>query len=143
MSEPERDPTLEDSDGVSLVRHDEELTVETRNQEIGGVRLRKRIETDRVRDDVPRGVEEADVQRVPPTDGDSGEILTLEDGSVSVPILEEELVVTKRTVVRERVIIRKRTTTATERIDTTLRHERVEIEGDAAIDAALDGSTDD
>jgi uncharacterized protein (TIGR02271 family) len=122
------------TDAGSLVRHDEELAVGTRTEEIGNVRLRKRIETDRVRDEVPREVEEADVERVPPTEGDSGEILTLEDGSISVPILEEELVVMKRTVVRERIIVRKRTTTTTERIDTTLRHERVEIDGDTTTD---------
>ncbi len=36
---------------------------------------------------------------------------------MSVPLLEEELVVTKRVVVRERIVIRKRTSTEKERID--------------------------
>ena len=43
------------------------------------------------------------------TDGDydSGEIEYLDDGGISVPLIEEELVVLKRKVVRERVIVRK------------------------------------
>jgi len=40
-------------------------------------------------------------------DYDSGEIEYLDDGSVSIPIIDEELVVYKRLVVRERVIVRK------------------------------------
>jgi uncharacterized protein (TIGR02271 family) len=133
-AETESRPLEASSDGASVVRHDEEVTVGTRGEDVAGVRVRKRVETDRVRDDVPREIEEADVERVAPADGDTGEILTLEDGSVSVPILEEELVITKRTVVRERIIIRKRTATTTERIDTTLRRERVEIDGDLTAD---------
>jgi uncharacterized protein (TIGR02271 family) len=44
-----------------------------------------------------------------------------------VPVLEEELVVTKRVVVRERVIVRKRTTTERRRIEAELRKERVDV----------------
>ena len=59
---------------------------------------------------------------------DSGEIEYLEDGSVSIPVLEEELVVTKRTVVRERIIVRKQWITEAQRIQAELRRERVEID---------------
>jgi uncharacterized protein (TIGR02271 family) len=67
------------------------------------------------------------VERVPAAEGDSGEVETLPDGSISVPVLEEELVVTKRVVVRERVIVRKRTTTERRRIEAELRKERVDL----------------
>jgi uncharacterized protein (TIGR02271 family) len=49
---------------------------------------------------------------------------------VSIPVFEEELVVTKRRVLRERIIIRKRVVTEHERIEAELLRERVEIEGD-------------
>lgn len=60
---------------------------------------------------------------------------TLPDGSVSIPVLEEELVVSKRMVVRERIIIRKRTVSEEQPIEAELRRERLEIDSD------VDGGT--
>lgn len=59
---------------------------------------------------------------------DSGEVEHLPDGSISIPIIEEELIVTKRLIVRERIIVRKDTIVETRRIETELRRERVETE---------------
>ena len=69
-------------------------------------------------------------QREPhvPEGYDSGEIETLADGSISIPILEEELVLTKRVVVRERIIIHKDSTVDRRHIETELRKERVVVE---------------
>jgi uncharacterized protein (TIGR02271 family) len=86
-----------------------------------------------VTQEAPRRIEEARFERLAAEDGDSGRVETLPDGSVSIPVLEEELVITKRTVVRERIVIRKRTTTQHERIEADLRRERVVLEGDAAL----------
>lgn len=119
-----------------VTRHEEELAVDTRVHEVGSVRARKRVETEGVDDIVPRGTEYADVERAEPSAGDSGEIETLPDGSVSIPLFEEELVVTKRLVVRERIIIRKRTVTEEKRIRADLRKERIEVDtvGDAELE---------
>lgn len=119
-----------------MTRHEEELSVDTRVHEVGSVRARKRVETETVDDIVSRGTEYADIERTEPSTGDSGEIETLPDGSVSIPIFEEEIVVTKRLVVRERIIIRKRTVTEEKRIRADLRKERVEIDtvGDAELE---------
>ncbi len=128
-------------DDTSLVRHEEELEVGKTSREIGAVRARKRVETEKVRDDVPRQVEQFDdVERVEADEDDSGEIETLADGSVSIPVLEEELVVTKRTVVRERIVVRKRTVTEHQRVEAELRRERVEVdfEGDIEIEGELE-----
>ena len=122
----------------SLTRHEEELAVDTRRKDAGAVRARKRVETHRVDELVPRDVEHADVERTPPYEEDSGEIETLPDGSVSVPVLEEELVVTKRIVVRERILIRKRTVTEEERIDAELRKERIEVDADPGVELTDD-----
>ena len=124
---------LTDDHVPGVVRHEEELRVSTQAQEIGSVRARKHVETDRVEEIVPRQLEEADVERIAVSDGDSGEVETLPDGSVSIPLLEEELIITKRTVVRERIVIRKRTVTQHERIEAELRKERVEVEGDPGL----------
>ncbi len=113
----------------SLVRYEEELDVGTQAVEAGTVRARKTVETDDVDEVVGREIEHADVERVAAAEGDSGEVKTLPDGSVSIPVLEEELVITKRLVVRERILIRKRTVTEEQRVRAELRRERVEIEG--------------
>ena len=65
------------------------------------------------------------------TDGDydSGEIEYLDDGGISVPLIEEELVVLKRKVVRERVVVRKNAQTETIAVEAHLRKERIETDG--------------
>jgi uncharacterized protein (TIGR02271 family) len=63
-----------------------------------------------------------------PSAGDSGKVETLPDGSISIPVLEERLVVKKETFVRERIIVSKDAETTTERIEDELRKEQVEVE---------------
>jgi uncharacterized protein (TIGR02271 family) len=124
--------------GASVVRHEEALKVGTAVGEAGAVRTRKRVETERVEEIVPRQVESVDdLERIASTEDDSGEVEVLDDGSVSIPVFEEELVVTKRLVVRERVVIRKRTETEERRVEAELRKERVDVEaeGDAEIES--------
>jgi uncharacterized protein (TIGR02271 family) len=111
-----------------LVRSEEELTLDKRVVKSGGVLAHKRVETEHVERLVPRTFEEADVERAEAAEGDSGEVEVLPDGSVSIPVLEEELVVTKRLVVRERIVVRKVTATEDVRVETDLRRERVDVE---------------
>jgi len=115
-----------------VTRHEEELVVGTRETEIGHVRARKTVEDHHVSHTFDRDVEHGDVERVAAVDGDSGQVEHLEDGSVSIPVFEEELVVTKRLVVRERIVIRKRVVSEQQVVEADLRRERVEIEGDVA-----------
>jgi len=131
MSEHERE-----REDAAVVRAEEELLVDARTEVVGGVRAHKRVESEPVDELVSREVEEADVERAGPNENDSGEVETLPDGSVSIPVLEEELVVSKRLVVRERIVIRKRTVTEDQRIRAELRKERVDLEtvGDVETD---------
>lgn len=115
---------------ASVVRHEDELELATQEYEAGSVRARKRVETDQVERVEPRSVEYGDFERAPVNKGDSGEIETLEDGSISIPLFEERLVVSKELFVRERVILRKRTVTEQHRIEAELRKEQIEVEGD-------------
>ena len=124
----------------TLVRHEETLVVDAEPYEAGRVRARKHVETQHVDEVFPRDVEYAEVERVEAPAGDSGKIETLPDGSVSVPILEEELVVTKRTVVRERVVIRKRTVTEQHRVEADLLRERLDVDADPGVEV---GENDD
>ena len=122
-----------------IVRHEEELRLGARVEEQGAVRARKEVESERVAQTVPRRVEHVDeLEHVPVGEGDSGEIETLPDGSISIPVLEEELVVTKRLVVRERVVVRKRTEVEEQVVEAELRKERVEIESTGAVEVEED-----
>ena len=116
-------------DDATVTRHEERAVVDTELHETGRVNVRKHVESYPIEEVVSRRIEHADdSERVPAPDGDSGEVETLEDGSVSIPIFEEVLVVTKRLVVRERVIVRKRTTIDEHRLQTELRREHVSVE---------------
>jgi uncharacterized protein (TIGR02271 family) len=110
-----------------LVLHEEEMDLATAVREVGVIRARKRIANEEVDEVFPRTVERADVERIAPNERDSGEIETLPDGSISIPVLEEELVVTKRVVVRERIVIRKETNVEQHEVRAELRRERLEI----------------
>lgn len=117
-----------DGQADELIRSEEELRVGLVEHEVGRVRARKRVDTERVTETVPRTVEHAEVERVAVGPDDSGEVETLADGSLSIPLLEERLVIEKRLVVRERVIIRKQATVAPQVVEADLRRERIELE---------------
>jgi uncharacterized protein (TIGR02271 family) len=117
-----------------LERREEELRIDKELGEVGSVRARKLVENRPYDELVTRDVEQAEIEREPAAEGDSGQVETLPDGSVSIPVLEEELVVTKRVVVRERIVIRKRTVTEEQRVSAELRRERVELDTDGDVE---------
>ena len=120
-----------EDDEASLVRQEEELDLGTQTMDAGTIRIRKDVDVHSIDEAFPRGIEEADVDRIDVAEGDSGQIETLADGSVSIPVFEEELVVTKRLRVRERVVVRKRTVTEQHGVRADLRRERVSVDADA------------
>ena len=132
MSQP-RSPLSSAGDAGPVVRHEEELVTDTVVGEAGRVGVRKVVDHERVETVAPRGVEHAEFERQAPGEADSGEVEILADGSVSIPVFEEELVIEKRLVVRERVIVRKHTVTEERRVEATLRRERVEVEADPEV----------
>jgi len=131
----------EEPQSPSVVRSEEELRVETTPHEMGRVRARKVVDTEHVTQVVPRAIEQADVERVAPDPDDSGQVETLPDGSVSIPVFEERLIVQKQLVVIERVIIRKSRTTHDHQIEADLRREHIEIDADPEISDRVSGDT--
>lgn len=120
-------------DATEVIRREEELTVATEAQEAGRLGVRKVVDHERAATMVPVGTEHADLERYAPAEADSGEVELLPDGSISIPVFQEELVVEKRLVVRERVVVRKHTVTEERRVEADLRRERVEVEVDPEI----------
>jgi uncharacterized protein (TIGR02271 family) len=112
----------------AVVRHEEDVAVAKQWHEVERLGVRRVVDHERVSDDYPREREELAYERVPVADNDSGEIETLADGSISIPLYEEELEVVTRTVLRERVIIRKERVTEWQTVEAERRRERVELE---------------
>lgn len=121
----------ETHDDVSVVRREEELVTDKALVDAGSVRVRKSADVLPVELAIERNTEHAEVERLAPEGGGSGQVETLADGSVSIPIFEEELVITKRLVVRERVIVRKRTVADEHLIEAELKRERADIDVDS------------
>lgn len=122
-----------DADTLEVVRHEEEAAVTPTPREAGAVRLRKRVDRLLVKAEVARRIEDAEVECRPVEAGDSGEVETLADGSVSIPIFEEEIVVTKRMVVRERLIVKKASRSEHVTVPLELKRERIGIEAEESV----------
>ena len=138
LAREETATAVEPEDDVpSVVRHEEELLIGRRREELGLVLARKRLETELVEATVPYEIEHVTIERLPAEEGDSGLIETLPDG-ISIPVLEEELVVEKEIVVRERVIIRKEPRIDVEVVEADLRVERVDVDLGPGTESVLD-----
>jgi uncharacterized protein (TIGR02271 family) len=123
-----------DNDELEIVLHGEEAELRTRWVSGDVLRLCKRIDGYTVKEVVERLAETVDVERVTVADGDSGEIETLPDGTISIPLLEEELVIETRVVVRERVLVRRRIVEEETPVRVELRRERLEIKREPPAD---------
>jgi uncharacterized protein (TIGR02271 family) len=120
-------PHPEMVDGEARVTLSEEvLEVGTRTVEAGEVRVTKTVETEIVRETVPVMREDVTVERRPLPPG-AGLEPRVEGDEIHVPIVEEEIVVTKRLVAREELVIRKRQVVQDEVVEAEVRKERAEV----------------
>jgi uncharacterized protein (TIGR02271 family) len=115
-----------DSEELRLRRSEEELEAATREREVGAVRVRKRVRTDRERIVVPKKRVEVTIERVP-VEGDAAGSEISED-EIVVPIVEEEVVVEKRPVVKEEIRIRKDVVEETEIVEEDVRREEIDVD---------------
>jgi uncharacterized protein (TIGR02271 family) len=146
MNRPDDDRPFDDRTGdrplgdrsADVTVSEERLSVGTEREQAGSARAVKHVDVEQAEARVERGTEHADLERsvVDDVDADSGEVETLPDGSISIPVFEEQLVITKRLVVRERVIVRKHTVYEEQVVTADLRRERLEVEadGDAVVE---------
>jgi uncharacterized protein (TIGR02271 family) len=74
-----------------------------------------------------------DDEQLPLDGADSGEVETLPDGAISIPVFEEVLVVEKRRRVRERIIVRKETVIEDQVVEADLRREQFAVEADDGV----------
>ena len=120
---------VEQPDEQTLELREEELVVQRKMREIGEAHIRTRIEEVPARLEVEATAEEVEVEHVPVGQVVSERVEPYQDGDVLiVPIYEEQLVVTKRLLLREQLRIRRVATTQRQLFEDTLKKERVEVE---------------
>ena len=117
---------------LRVQRSEEEAHAGVREREAGRVNVRKSVHTEREVVRVPKRREEIDIERVPAV-GEAREAsgATEEDigeDEMVLQIFEEEVVVTKRVVLKEEVWLRKRVVEDEETVEVDLRKEEVEID---------------
>ena len=114
------------SDELRVQRSEEELRAGVREREAVQVSVRKRVRTERESIVVPKRREEVSVDRVPvnepASEGQIGE------DEVSVPVVEEEIVVEKRPIVKEEIRVRKDVVQDEEIVEEDVRKEEIDID---------------
>ena len=125
-NEERTDRITEHNNELRVQRTEEELAAGTREREAGEVRVQKNVRTDRESVAVPTRHEEVSVERVP-LSGEASEAEIGED-EVLVPVTEEEVVVSKRPVVKEEVRIRKDVVEDTQIVEEDVRREEIDVE---------------
>lgn len=111
-----------------VVLSEEELVVGKREVPVGEVVVQKHIEEQVIRQTIPVTREKVDVERRPLPPGAGLEPRT-EGDVMYIPLVEEELVVTKRLVAREELVIRKTRVIEEQVVEETVRRERAEVIG--------------
>jgi uncharacterized protein (TIGR02271 family) len=125
--ENKRTETMTEHDNeLRVQRTEEELAAGTREREAGELRVKKNVRTERESVEVPTRHEEVSVERVP-LSGEASEA-QIGEGEVNVPVTEEEVVVSKRPVVKEEVRIRKDVVEDTQIVEEDVRREEIDVE---------------
>lgn len=110
-------------------RSEEELRAGVREREAGAVSVKKTVRTESEEVRVPKMREEVEVERVPMGD-EAREVPdeAFSEEEIVVQVFEEEVVVSKRVVLKEEIRLRKRVVEDVEVVEVDLRKEEVDID---------------
>jgi uncharacterized protein (TIGR02271 family) len=121
---------------LRVQRSEEELRAGVREREAGQVNVKKSVRTEREVVRVPKRREEVDIERVS-VEGEAREASTATEADIGedevvVQVFEEEVVVSKKIVLKEEIRIRKRVVQDEETVEVDLRKEEVEVDDQSA-----------
>ena len=117
-------------DARTMQLREERLSVDKDRVAAGEATIGKRVVTQDASVDVPVMHEELFIQRRPVSGEARAASGTIDAGeTIRIPLMRERVVVDKRTVVREEVAIGKRAVAGSERVDATVRHEELVVDG--------------
>ena len=132
---------LENENELRVQRLEEELRIGASGREEGGMRVRKRVRTDRERFSVPRRRQEVRVENIPARDDAALSEPEIGDDEIRIPVIEEEIVVERRPVVKEEIRLRKEVVEEEELIEEEVRKEEVDVDDQTRPRKAFEGST--
>src|SRR4051794_9148535 len=129
----------QDDEVAEVVRSEEQLVVGTERRATEAVRLHKHVVTEEVTVTVTVRREEPRVERIPVEEADRAahdrpHPQAMEDGTFDVVLYAEEPVVQTRLVPVERVRVHRDVLVEERPVTETVRRERIEVEGDGAVD---------
>lgn len=124
-----RQPQGDNAQRLTLA--EEQLAVGKRQTSAGEVELRKTVDTERVQEQVQLRHDEVTVERRPVTDPSrvGAADNQIGDDEIRIPIMEEQVVMTKVMVPREEIIVRKKQVTEQETVSADVRRERLDTSG--------------
>jgi uncharacterized protein (TIGR02271 family) len=110
-----------------LTRSEEELNIGKREVERGEARIGKHVETEHVSEPITRRHEEVVVERRPVEAGARADA-SIGNDEIRVPLMEEEVVVEKRAVVKEELVVGKQMVEERDTVEADVRREEIDIE---------------
>lgn len=130
-------------EGETIQVKEEQLHAEKRPVEAGEVRVRKEVHTENKSIEVPISREEVVIERTPVhgqvTDEGISAASIREGEEIRIPVREEQVDVTKQTVVNEEVNVGKRVVQETKKVSGQVRKEDVRIEQSGDVDVRTTG----
>lgn len=120
------DTAAEDVSRVSVPLAAEELVPRRTAERMGTVRLHKGVETREQVLDLPLAHDEVIVEHIPPDQVDAN--ASLGANELLIPILEEQVVVQKRMVIKEYVRVRKRQVVEQRQVREPVRREVLSVQ---------------
>jgi len=136
IQERMRTAGISEEEATRLILSEEELAVGKREVRAGEVGVSKRVETERVQENVTLRHDEVDIERRPITGGytAAGAANTIgTDEEIRIPLHAEEAVVEKRVVPKEEIVVRKREVAENEVVEADLRTERAEVHREGGV----------
>lgn len=130
-------------EGETIQVKEEQLKAEKRPVEAGEVRVRKEVHTENKSIEVPVEHEEVVIERTPvhgraPAEGISGDAIR-ENEEIRIPVREEQVDVSKQTVVNEEVNVGKRVVRDTKKVSGQVRKEDVQVDQSGNVDVRTTG----
>jgi len=114
--------------GDTVKAHEERLNVEKTPVKTGEVKVRKEVQTEHKKLDIPVTREEVVIERRP-VSGQEVAADELEAGQeIRIPVREEQVKVEKQAVATEEVSVGKRRVQDTQHVDETLRKEQIKVD---------------
>ena len=132
MSWNEARGAVKDAFDRTVQLREEQLRVSKSPVEVGDVKVRKEVHTERKTVDVPVEREEVVIERRPAAGHAAGDVRAEE---IHIPVKEEQVHVSKETVAKEQVRVTKRKVRDTKKVSEDLKREDlvVDSEGDAKV----------